>query len=289
MLVVPHAAGTGVDAVARGFSPALQKIFETGVVVENRVGANGAIGSVGVAKAKGDGSTLMLNASPPFVTFPFTQATPSYDAVKDFKPVARVGTVPMVLVVSADSGIKTFDQFLAYVKANPGKANYASPGSGSAGYLAMERLKALKSVQVQEVLYKSTPQSLVDVSGGHVLSAFSSVPAVAALVEAGKLRPLAIGSTRRMQQFPDVPTLAELTGDKQFLALVWYGFLAPAGTPPETVARLYGAISTAYGTEAVQQAMRSQGILPELQAPAEFERSLAAEYKAAATLLKPNP
>ncbi|CAN5629547.1 tripartite tricarboxylate transporter substrate binding protein BugE [soil metagenome] len=286
MLVVPHAAGTGVDAVARSFAPSLQKTLEANVIVDNRVGASGAIGSAAVARAKPDGATLMLNANPPFVTFPLTQDPPLYDPVKDFTPIARVGSVPMVLVVSAQSDIKTFEQFAAYAWSNPAKANYASPGAGSAGYLAMERLKTLKGVNVQELLYKSTPQSLVDVVGGHVLSAFSSLPAVTSLIDAGKLRPLAIGSSTRVQLLPNVPTLAELTDDKEFTASVWYGFLAPAGTPPATVSRLYEGISTAFATEAVQQSMRAQGILPELMAPAAFQRALAVDLKTARQLLK---
>jgi len=286
LLVVPHAAGTGVDAVARSFAPALQKTLDANVVVDNRVGASGAIGSASVARAKADGATVMLNANPPFVTFPLTQSTPLYDPVKDFKPIARVGTVPMVLVVSAQSEIKTFDQFVAYAKSHPAKASYASPGVGSAGYLAMERLKTLRNLNMEEVLYKSTPQSLVDVAAGHILSAFSSLPAVASLVEAGKLRPLAIGSSTRVELLPQVPTLAEATGHKDFVASVWYGFFAPAGTAQATADRLFDGISAAFATQAVQHALRGQGILPELQAPGEFQRSLALDYESARQALK---
>lgn len=286
MLVVPHAAGTGVDAVARSFAPALQKTLEATVVVDNRVGANGAIGSASVARAKPDGATLMLNANPPFVIFPLTQNPPLYDAVKDFTPIAKVGSVPMVLVVSALSEIKTFEQFLAFAKANPAKAQYASPGVGSAGYLAMERLKTLKSVNMDEVLYKSTPQSLVDVAGGHILSAFASLPAVSTLVESGKLRALAVGSGVRVDLLPNVPTLAELTGDKAFNASVWYGFLGPAGMPQATVDRLYESIAAALRTEAVQQSLKGQGILPGIQAAKDFQRALVLDQESARQAMK---
>ena len=286
LLVIPHAAGTGVDAVGRSFAPGLQKTLDANAVVENRVGANGAIGSVSVARAKPDGATILLNANPPFVTFPFTQSTPLYDAVKDFKPIARVGTVPMVLVISAQSDLKTFDQFVAYAKSNPAKANYASPGTGSAGYLAMERLKSLKGLKMEEVLYKSTPQSLTDVAAGHMLSAFASLPAVSGLVEGGKLRALAVGSTSRVDSLPNVPTLAELTGDKTFDASVWYGFLAPAATPPATINRLFEGISAAFKLDSVQTSLRNQGIIPSLQAPPEFQRSMAADYEFARKAIK---
>ncbi|MDO9438595.1 tripartite tricarboxylate transporter substrate binding protein [Hydrogenophaga sp.] len=286
MLVVPHAAGTGVDAVARSFSPALQTALKVPVVVDNRVGANGAIGSSSVARAKPDGAVLMLNANPPFVTFPLTQSPPLYDAVKDFTPIAKVGSVPMVLVVSSQSEIKTFDQFITFVKANPAKAQYASPGVGSAGYLAMERLKTSKGVNMDEVLYKSTPQSLVDVAGGHILSAFASLPAVTTLVESGKLRALAVGSGARVDLMPNVPTLAELTGDEDFNASVWYGFLGPAGMPQATVDRLYESIATALRSDAVQQSLKGQGILPGIQAPKDFQRSLAQDQESARQAMK---
>ena len=286
MLVVPHAAGTGVDAVARSFAPALQTTLKVPVVVDNRVGANGAIGSASVARAKPDGAVLMLNANPPFVTFPLTQSPPLYDAVKDFTPIAKVGSVPMVLVVSSQSEIKTFDQFITFVKANPANAQYASPGVGSAGYLAMERLKTSKGVNMDEVLYKSTPQSLVDVAGGHILSAFASLPAVTTLVESGKLRALAVGSGVRVDLMPNVPTLAELTGDKDFNASVWYGFLGPVGMPQATVDRLYDSIATALRSDAVQQSLKGQGILPGIQAPKDFQRSLAQDQESARQAMK---
>lgn len=285
-LVVPHAAGTGVDAVARSFGPALQKTLDTAVVVDNRVGANGSIGSASVARAKPDGAVLMLNANPPFVTFALTQNPPLYDAVKDFTPIAKVGSVPMVLVVSAQSEIKSFEQFLAFAKANPAKAQFASPGVGSAGYLAMERLKTVKGVSMDEVLYKSTPQSLMDVAGGHILCAFASLPAVSALVESGKLRALAVGSGVRVDLLPSVPTLAELTDDKDFNASVWYGFLGPAGMPQATVDRLYNSIAAALNSEAVQQSLKSQGILPSIQAPKDFQRALAQDQESARQAMK---
>ncbi|MDM0032435.1 tripartite tricarboxylate transporter substrate binding protein [Variovorax sp. J22P271] len=289
MLIVPHAAGTGVDAVARSLLAPLQTTLERTVVVDNRVGASGAIGSASVARAKPDGTTIMLNANPPFVTFPLTQDRPLYNPMADFKPLARVGTVPMVLVVSAQSETKTLEQLLAFAKSHPAKANYASPGVGSAGYLAMERLKAKYGLRFEEVLYKSTPQSLIDVTAGHVLAAFSSLPAASSLIEGGKLRALAVGSTARISQLPATPTLAELTGEVDFLANVWYGFLAPAGISDAMAEQLYAGISKAFATEAAQRALRSQGIVPELQSPKEFERSLALDDKAARRVMRGNP
>lgn len=126
-LIVPHAAGTGVDVLARSFAPAMEKALNASIVAENRPGANGSIGSVAVARSAPDGRTLLLAANPPFITFPMTQETALYDAEKDFTPIAIVGSVPMVLVVSPDSGLQNLDQFIDYVRANPKLANYASP------------------------------------------------------------------------------------------------------------------------------------------------------------------
>ena len=192
----------------------------------------------------------------------------------------------MVLVVSAQSEINTFDQFIAYAKNNPDKANYASPGSGSAGYLAMERLKAQKEIKIEEVLYKSTPQSLADVAAGHMLSAFSSLPAAYGLIEGGKLRALAIGSSKRVETLPDVPTLAELTKDESFDASVWYGFLAPAATPPETIKQLFNGFLAAFKQESIQSTLRKQGIIPSLQSPEEFQKSLTADQEFARKAIK---
>jgi len=285
-LVVPHAAGTGVDGVARGFAPALEKALGTAIVVENRAGANGAIGSMAVARAAPDGHTLMLNANPPFITYPLTQKKPLYNPLQDFTPIARVGTVPMVLVVSASSGIKNFAQFEQYIKNHPDKANYASPGSGSAGYLAMERLKTSQGIKIVEVLYKSTPQSLIDVSAGNVLAAFASVPAAVPLLQAGKLRPLAVGSAVRVAQLPEVPTLIEATGQKDFLAVVWYGFFAPAKLPAPTLAKLYAAMKQAFEAPSTQQAMTNLSIVPELQSPQAFRQTYEQDVSNAQKIMK---
>lgn len=285
-LIVPHAAGTGVDGVARGFAPTLEKALGTVIVVDNRAGANGAIGSVAVARSAPDGYTLMLNADPPFITFPLTQETPLYNPIRDFTPIARVGTIPMVLVVSASSDIKNFSQFEEYVKKHPGSANYASPGSGSAGYLAMERLKASRNIKIEEVLYKSTPQSLTDVAAGNVLSAFVSIPSAIPLLQAGKLRALAVGSANRVAQFPTVPTLAETTGQKDFLAVVWYGFFAPSKLPAPILDKLYSAVKQAFDTPSTQQAMKNLSLVPELQAPQTFRQTYEQDVLNAQKLMK---
>ncbi|MCL4183039.1 MAG: tripartite tricarboxylate transporter substrate binding protein [Burkholderiaceae bacterium] len=283
--VVPHSAGTGVDAVARALATPLAASLGTSVVVQNREGANGAIGSAQVARARPDGHTLMLNASPPFVTFPFTQKAPSYDAVKDFTPIALVGGTPMVLVVSNESDIRSFEDLVKHARRDPAKASFASPGLGSAGHLAMEQLMRSEGFVMEHVLYRSTPNSLTDVAAGHVLAALASAPAAESLVQAGKLRMLAVGSASRLPQHPDVPTLAQVTGKSGFEARVWYGVLGPAGLDARVVARLGAAIKTVMEQSATDEALRKLSVVPQLSDSAAFAALLERDAGEARKLL----
>ncbi|GAA5232973.1 Bug family tripartite tricarboxylate transporter substrate binding protein [Verticiella sediminum] len=276
-LIVPHATGTGVDVVARAFAPHLEKALGTSVVIENRVGANGSIGSVFVARAKPDGHTLLMNASPPFVTYPMTQDKPLYDAEQDFSPIAMVGSTPMVLVVSASSGIDGMEAFVQHAKSHPESANYASPGPGSAGHLAMEQLAGVAGIDIEHVLYKTTSQSLTDVAAGHILSAFVSIVSAAPLLDSGRLRAIAVGSAERLPAYPQVPTLKEAIGLPNFEAAVWYGFLGPKGMSEETVQAVYRGVAQAYDLPEAQAIMRQQSVSAELQSPEAFKERLQAD------------
>jgi len=284
-LVVPHAAGTGVDTIARALAPQLGKSLGTSIIVENRVGANGAIGSLFVVRSKPDGRTLLLNANPPFVTYPMTQDPPLYDAERDFSPIAMVGSTPMALVVSAESGIDGMDRFVEYVKSHPTLASYASPGPGSAGHLAMERLAAAKNMKIQHVLYKSTPQSLSDVTAGHILSAFVSITSASPLLDSGRLRAIAVGSTKRLSPYPNVPTLKETTGIQDFEGTVWYGVLGPKGMSAEAVRTIYEAVAQAHAAPEFQSVMLKQSIHPELQTPDGFKAKLHSDTALSKALL----
>ena len=284
-LVVPYSAGSGVDLLARSFGQALQAQLNVPIVVENREGATGTIGSQSVARAPADGYTFMVNANPPFAVAPLSIQPPPYEVNTSFAPIARVGSVPLVLITGMDSPVKSFAQLKDHANANPDKATYASTGNGSPGQLNMEAVKLLVGMKIDEVPYKSSTQALTDVIGGHILASIVSLPAADQLIQTGKVRVLAVGSKERLKKFPDVPTLAELVGQKDFEASVWYGFLAPANTPRERIDVLLAAITKAYGAKEVRDSMTTLSIIPELQPPAEFAASLRKDTDSARKMM----
>ncbi len=280
-LVVPYSAGSGVDLLARSFGEALQAQLNVTIVVENREGATGTIGSLSVARAPADGYTFMVNANPPFAVAPLSIQPPPYDILTAFTPIARVGSVPLVLITGADSPVKTFAQLKEHANANPGKANYASTGNGSPGQLNMESIKLITGMKIEEVPYKSSTQALTDVIGGHILASIVALPAADQLIQTGRVRVIAVGSKERLKKFPDVPTLAETVGQPDFEASVWYGFLAPPGVARERIDTLFAAISKAFGAKEVKDKMNTLSIIPDLLPPAEFAAALRKDAESA--------
>ena len=284
-LIVPYSAGSGVDLLARTYGRALERELNTPVVVENREGATGIIGSQAVARAPADGYTLMVEASLPFAVAPLTQKTPPYDVQTAFTPIARVGSVPLVMITGADSPLKSFGQLREHAHANPAKANYASTGNGAPGQLYMELVKSALDMRLNEVPYKSSTQALADVIGGHILTSLVSLPAADQLIQQGRLRVLAVGSKERLKRFPDAPTLAEALKTPGAEASVWYGFLAPAHLPAERARILHDAVARVFASEEARTSMATLGILPELQSPAQFAASLRRDSEEAQRML----
>ncbi|VTU22564.1 Argininosuccinate lyase [Variovorax sp. SRS16] len=283
-MLVPYSAGSGVDLLARSFAHGMEGPLKRPVVVENREGATGIIGTQAAARAPADGYTLMANANPPFMVAPLSQKPPPYDVLTAFAPVARVGSVPLVMIIAADSPVKSFVQLREYIKAHPDKATYASTGNGSPGQLYTETVKSATGLRLTEVPYKSSTQALTDVIGGQILTSLVSLPAADQLIQHGLLRVLAVGSRERLKRFPDAPTLTEVLGSPQE-ASVWYGFLVPAGVAPEKIAALYATVAKVFDTEEAQKSMQTLGIIPELQSPAQFTASLRQNAEAARRML----
>jgi tripartite-type tricarboxylate transporter receptor subunit TctC len=203
-----------------------------------------------------------------------------------FAPVARVGSVPLVAVTASSMPFKTWQEMAAYFKANPDKANYAASGVGSPGQLFTQLIRLHTGLPLQEVSYKSTAQALTDVIGGQVQLSLISVPAAAAHVKSGRLRVLAVGSPKRLDAFPDAPTLAELLGQPDFQASVWYGFLVPAGTPQDRIAKLYAEIAKASVSPRMVEFMARASITPELQNPQQFAASIKADVATARKMIE---
>lgn len=286
MVVVPYSPGNGLDLLGREFADELQTQVGAPFVIENREGAAGVIGTQYAARAKPDAYTLLFTANPPFATSPFSLEKPPYDPLTSFVPVARVGSVPLALVVGAQWPIQNVEQLKEYVEKNPEKGNYASAGVGSPGQIFGDKLNQALGIQLQDVRYRATGQALTDVVAGNVLVSIVSVTAADQHVKAGKLRMLAVGSKNRLPGFPDVPTLAEATGQKDFEAGVWYGFFAPAGTPKDRVTALYGMVAKVAASQRLQNFMARVSMVPELLDPAAFAKQLEVDVHSSRRLVE---
>jgi tripartite-type tricarboxylate transporter receptor subunit TctC len=234
-LVVPFAAGSGTDAIARITAKALGESLKQSVVIDNRPGANGSIGAELVAKAPPDGYTLFMTTNTTHSANPSLMKRISYDPIKDFAPVARMGNLPFLLVVNPKLPVKTVPELIAYAKAHPG-LTYAS--GNSTGIVSGATLARMAGIELLHVPYKSTPPAMTDVIGGQVSMMFVDVAAGLANVRAGKLRALGVTTAEHSKLLPDLPPLADTPALKGFDINSWNGVFAPAGTPPEIVARL---------------------------------------------------
>ena len=257
-LIVAFAGGSAADSVGRAVAEELTKQLGVPVVVENIAGAGGTIGTTAVARAQPDGYTLMIGTS--LMTMAVhMNSPPAYDAIKDFVPIARVGEIPLVAVASTSAPFKTWRELIVYSKANAGKVNYATSGKGSASHVYAEMLKRELGFQAQDVAYKDVGQAVMDTATYKVDFFIANLPPTQGLLNAGQLRPIAVGSTQRLAAFPDVPTFAEITGRRDLKLSLWYGVFAPAGTPAAVVAKLESAVTKAADSTAVRARMAVAG------------------------------
>ena len=284
-LVVPFATGSGIDQLARHYAEVLRTQMNQSVVVENREGAAGIIGSASVASGVPDGYTVLVAAHPPFAIATQLQKEPGYDPVTSFAPIARVGAVPLIAISAASMPFKTWQEMSVYFRANPDKANYAVSGTGSPGQLFTQLIKLQTSLPMQEISYKSTGQALNDAIAGQVQMSLVSMPAAAGHIKAGTLRLLGVGSRERLPAFPDAPTLAELIGQPGFEASVWYGFLAPPSTPADRLARLFSEIERASANPRISEFMAKSSITPALQNAQSFGQSLREDVATARKMI----
>jgi tripartite-type tricarboxylate transporter receptor subunit TctC len=240
-IIVPFAAGGGTDIVARTVGAKLGEALGQAMVVDNRAGAAGVIGTEIAAKSAADGYTLLMGSGGPLAISPGLNAKLPYDPTRDFAPIALVTTMPFLLVVHPALPVKSVRELIALAKARPGQLNYASPGSGSTTHLAMELFKALAAVDVVHVPYKGVAPAATDLIRGQVQMMSGDLNTLMPHVTSGKMRPLAITGAARSTLLPDMPTVAE-SGVPGYEASGWFGMLAPVGTPQEIVRRLNGEI-----------------------------------------------
>jgi tripartite-type tricarboxylate transporter receptor subunit TctC len=283
-IVVPFAAGGGVDNAARLLSEQLRKQLGVSVIVENKAGASGTIGGGAVKSAPADGYTLLFSAAT-HVLAKQVLSNPPYDPQTDFAPVARVGEAPLMLVIAPQLPQQKLSDVLAAAKQQPEKWTAAIPAAGAPSHLATLLLAKQGGVKFTYVPYKGTQPAMVDVGGGHVNVLLDSMISVLPLAKGGKVKAIAITSKKRSALAPDVPTVHE-SGIANFSYESWYGVWAPKDTPADRVVFLNAAINTAVSELAKSGAFASLGIEPVTETPEQFKQYVAADVTQGAELLK---
>ena len=266
-IVVPYTPGGGADILTRTLAVALTPKMGQQVIVDNRPGGNTIIGSEYVANAQPDGYTLLLVPAS-FAINPSFYKVP-YDTVKGFAPVGLVALVPLMLVANPNVQINSVKDLIDLAKAKPGKLTFASYGSGSPAHLAGELFKSMVGVDMLHIPYKGSAPALADVVAGHVAIMFSSMSPAVPLVKSGRLKGIAVTTTKRVPAMKDLPTIAE-AGVPGYEVQAWNGIVAPAGTPKEIVAKLNRAIVEIVATKEFRDRISAQGFEPESSSPEEF-------------------
>jgi len=284
-MVVPFPASGTTDLLARAVAQKLSEAWGQQVIVDNRPGAGGNIGSELVAKAAPDGYTLLMGTVGTHSINPSLYTKMPYDHVKDFTPVILVAGVPNVLVVNPSLPVHSVAELIAYAKANPNKLNFASSGSGTSIHLSGELFKVMAGVDMTHVPYKGSAPALTDLMGGQVQLMFDNLPSSLPFIKAGKLRALAVTSATRASALPDTPTLAE-SGLAGFEASSWFGVLAPAGTPHDIVAKLNAAIAAWLASPEAKEKLAAQGAIAAGGSPDDFVKHIARETAKWAKVVK---
>jgi tripartite-type tricarboxylate transporter receptor subunit TctC len=285
-MVVGFPPGGGTDVVARILAPRMSELLGQPIVIENRPGATGTVAAGQVAKSPPDGYTIMMGHVSVNAIAPALFSNLSYDVIRDFAPIAIAAAVPHLIVAHPSVKAGSLKELIAYLKANPGRISFPSAGNGSMPHLAGEIFKSLAGVQVVHVPYKGSGQSMQDLLGGQHLVAFDTMPASSPHVRSGKLRALAVSSTRRVESFPDVPT-AEEAGLSGYVVTTWYGLFAPPGTPPAIVGRLHADTVKAMqtpDTKAKLEGIGADGTVS--RSPAEFAELVRTDTARYAKIVK---
>jgi tripartite-type tricarboxylate transporter receptor subunit TctC len=277
-LVVPFGPGGPTDVSARIVAQVVQSGLGPSVVIENRPGAGGAIGTKSVANAEADGATLLIGTSATLGVVPALMKNPGYDPIKSFAPVAKVADSTLVLVVPATLPANSVQEFVAYAKANPGRLSFASAGVGNQTQLLAELFKSKAGLDIVHVPYKSGAEMVTAILGEQVQMAFPDVSILIPLIREGKLKALAVTSASRHPQLPDVPTMIE-SGIPDYIMTFWSGVVAPAGMPAEIVNRLNTAINDGLTSASVRENLAKVGSVASPGTPQDFADFIAAETR----------
>ncbi len=284
-IILPVSAGSGVDTITRTVGPALSKALGQPVAIENQPGAGGINGTLAMVKSPADGSTISF-ISNNHVIFPSVYAKLPFDAIEDITPITVIGTTPLVLVVNPTKvPAKNVQELVAYLKAKPDAYNYASSGNGTILHLAAEMFVGEAQVKVRHIPYKGVAPMVTDLIGGQVEMGILALPSVQGHIKNGSLRALGVGGAKRTAAAPDLPTVAE-QGLPNYIVEAWFAVIAPAKLPATQVTRLHAALTTAFATPEVQEAMAKQGNDVNLQSPEAASKFLRAESAKYAKLVK---
>ncbi len=290
-IVVPFAAGGTTDILARAIAPELQKAFGQSFIVENRAGAGGNVGTELVAKSN-DGHTILMGTVGTHGINKALYPSLPFDPVKDFAPITVVAYVPNVMVMNADKArvlnINNVPDFIRYAKANPGKLNMASSGNGTSIHLAGEPFKSMGGVFMVHFPYRGSGPALLDMIGGSMDVMFDNLPSALPQIKAGKLKALAVTSSKRSSAVPDLPTVEEAGGAafKGFEASSWFGLLAPSAMPAAQVQRLQTEVAKALERPEIKEKLVAQGAIPGGNSPADFAKHIDAEIAKWAKVVK---
>jgi tripartite-type tricarboxylate transporter receptor subunit TctC len=284
-LVVPQAPGGATDVFARKLGQMLSEKWGQPVVVENRAGVAGVLGTEFVAKAAGDGYTLLITYAGSQAVNPSLYPNLPFDSVKDFAPIATIASTPFLLIANPKLPAKSLQDFVALARAKPGGLTFASSGIGSVNHLIGEMLKADAKIDIVHVPYRGVAAAITDVIAGHVDTAFSTVPSVLPFIRDGQVRALAVSSAKRVDAAADVPTIAE-QGFPGFAVDPWWGILAPAKTDPAIVRKISADVADIVRSKPMVDFLAGQGAAPLIETPDEFAATLARDVATWAKVIK---
>ena len=284
-IIVPYAPGGNIDITARTIAPGLTEALGQQVVIDNRGGAGGTIGTEIAARANPDGYTLTMGTTSTHVIAAGAYAKLKYDPIKDFEPITLVATTPYLLVVNPGVKANSLKEFVALAKSQPGKLNYASAGTGTTTQLAMEMLKTAAGIDIVHVPYNGNGPANTATLGGQVQALFGSMPAVLAQAKAGRLRPLAVGTPKRSPSLPEVPSVAE-SGFPGFDASLWLGFFAPKGTPAPILKRLHTELTGIAQSPEMKEQFERNGAEPITNTPSDFTKLIKTEIEKYTKVIK---
>jgi tripartite-type tricarboxylate transporter receptor subunit TctC len=284
-IVVAYTPAGATDILARAVGQKMSESFGQPVIIDNRPGANGNIGTDAAAKANADGYTLLMVTAGTHGINPSLYRKLPWDAVKDFAPVSLVAMVPNILVVNNSVPVKSVKEFIAHLKTNPNKFNYGSPGNGSTAHLSMELFKSMTGTTVQHIPYKGSAGVLTDVMGGQIIATMDNMPPYLPQVKAGKIRALAVSTAKRSPAVPDVPTVAE-AGVAGYNSSAWFGLVAPASTPKAVVDKLASETQRILKLPDVAERLSGLGAEPVGDTPEQFAAHIKSEITKWAKVIK---